>query len=65
MTRRSIGRAVELCAGMGGVGIGLRDAGFQVVRAYDSWTEAVHIYNYNFHETIARECNLLSPHGRR
>jgi len=57
-------QAVELCAGMGGIGIALRDLGYHVVRAYDSWAESVAIYNNNFSENVAEECNLLSETGR-
>lgn len=35
------GIAVELCAGLGGIGIGLRALGFHIAKAYDSWQEAV------------------------
>ena len=33
--------AVEPCAGMGGIGIGLRALGFTVAKAYDVWDDAV------------------------
>ncbi len=57
--------AVELCAGLGGIGLGLRSLGFHVVRAYDSWDEAVAVYNRNFPGEVAAICNLLSEKGRR
>lgn len=57
--------AVELCAGLGGIGLGLRRLGFQVARAYDSWDEAVAIYNHNAPESVAITCNLLSRDGKR
>ena len=31
----SVGTAVELCCGFGGIGIGLRMLGFDVIKAYD------------------------------
>ena len=62
---REPGTAVELCAGLGGIGIGLRALGYEVARAYDSWDEAVAIYNHNFPGEVAATCNLLSPAGRR
>ena len=62
---KEAGVAVELCAGLGGIGIGLRALGYQVARAYDSWAEAVAIYNHNFPSDIAVTCNLLSNAGRR
>lgn len=40
-------RAVELFAGAGGMSLGLKQAGFDVVAAYDSWQEAVDIYRAN------------------
>lgn len=58
------GRAIELCAGMGGMGIGLRALGFDVARAFDSWNQAVAIYNHNFGEGSAEECNVRSRDGR-
>ena len=59
-----LGVAVELCSGMGGIGIGLRALGFQIAKAYDSWTEAVAIYNRNSSGEIAATCNLLSEKGQ-
>jgi len=59
-----LGVAVELCSGMGGIGIGIRALGFHIAKAYDSWTEAVAIYNRNFSGEIAATCNLLSEKGQ-
>jgi DNA (cytosine-5)-methyltransferase 1 len=56
--------AIELCAGLGGIGIGLRALGFKVARAYDSWKEAVAIYKHNFGDDVATTANLLSKQGR-
>jgi DNA (cytosine-5)-methyltransferase 1 len=56
--------AVELCAGLGGIGIGLRALGFHIAKAYDSWDESVATYNHNFGE-VAATCNLLSEKGRQ
>ena len=58
------GVAVELCAGLGVMGIGLRALGFHIAKAYDSWVDAVAAYNYNFPDDVAAECNLLSRSGR-
>ena len=55
--------AVELCSGLGGIGIGLRALGFYIARAYDSSEEAVAVYNHNLGGT-AVSCNLLSAKGR-
>ena len=49
---------------MGGIGIGIRALGFHIAKAYDSWTEAVAIYNRNFSGEIAATCNLLSEKGQ-
>lgn len=49
---------------MGGIGVGLRALGFHVAKAYDSWTEAVAIYNRNSSGEIASTCNLLSEKGQ-
>ena len=59
------GMAVELCAGFGGIGIGLRALGFNIAKAYDSWEDAVAIYNHNFGEEVAATANLLSERGRQ
>ena len=65
VAQRTLGQAVELCAGLGGIGIGLRNLGFQVTKAYDSWSEAVAVYNHNFGESAAATANLLTEQGRR
>lgn len=57
--------AVELCCGMGAIGLGLRSLGFQVAHAYDSWTEAVAIYNHIAPEPVAVTCDLLTDEGMR
>jgi DNA (cytosine-5)-methyltransferase 1 len=64
-TAGHLGAAVELCAGLGGIGIGLRALGFHVARAYDSWEQSVAIYNHNFTGEIAATANLLSDKGWR
>lgn len=61
---KSRGTAIELCCGLGGIGIGLRALGFKVARAYDSWPEAVAVYNHNAGSDVAVECNILSGAGR-
>lgn len=40
-------RVVELFSGAGGMSLGLRQAGFEIVRAYDAWPVAVANYNHN------------------
>jgi DNA (cytosine-5)-methyltransferase 1 len=61
---QSRGSAIELCCGLGGIGIGLRALGFTVARAYDSWAEAVAVYNHNAGSDVAVKCNVLSSAGR-
>jgi len=56
--------AIELCCGLGGISQGLRALGFHIAKAYDSWDEAVAIYNHNAPEPVASTCNLLSENGR-
>jgi DNA (cytosine-5)-methyltransferase 1 len=57
--------AVELCCGMGGIGIGLAAAGYEVTAAYDAWPEAVAVYNHNSPKPVAQVCDLLSAEGKR
>ena len=57
--------AVELCCGMGGIGIGLAAAGYEVAGAYDAWAEAVAVYNHNSPKRVAKECDLLSEEGKK
>ncbi len=57
--------AVELCCGMGGIGIGLAAAGYEVVGAYDTWAEAVAVYNHNSPNPVATECDILSEEGKK
>jgi DNA (cytosine-5)-methyltransferase 1 len=56
-------RAIELCAGFGGIGLGLQALGFDIVRAYDSWDAAVAVYNHNFSGERAVCRNLLTAAG--
>jgi DNA (cytosine-5)-methyltransferase 1 len=65
INKRTDRTAVELCSGFGGIGIGLHSIGFKIVKAYDSWNEAVAVYNHNFGDQIASIANLLSEKGRR
>lgn len=59
------GAAVEFCCGMGGIGIGLAAAGYEVVAAYDAWPEAVAVYNHNAPKPVAKACDVLSEEGKR
>lgn len=40
-------RAVELFVGAGGMSLGLRRAGIEVIQAYDAWSPAVEVYRRN------------------
>ena len=57
--------AIEFCAGLGGISIGLEALGFRIERAYDCWEEAVAVYNHNFQTKVAVRCNLLSAAARK
>jgi DNA (cytosine-5)-methyltransferase 1 len=50
---------------MGGIGIGLAAAGYEVTAAYDSWAEAVAVYNHNSLKQVAKTCDILSEEGKR
>ena len=58
-------QAIELGCGLGGISLGLRELGFGIQRAYDSWDKAVRIYNHNSSDPIASVCDLLSREGRQ
>ncbi|MCB5204439.1 DNA cytosine methyltransferase [Neorhizobium sp. T786] len=55
-------RVVELFSGAGGMSLGLQQAGFEILRAYDAWPVAVENYNRNIgnHAVIADLKDLLS-----
>ncbi len=50
---------------MGGIGIGLAVAGYEVVSAYDTWAEAVAVYNHNSPKPVATKCDILSKEGKK
>ena len=53
-------RVVDLFSGCGGLSLGLKNAGFDVVAAYDSWDVAVKCYNANFTHA-AQAMDLTKP----
>lgn len=61
---RAVRTAVELCCGMGGIGIGLAAVGYRVVKAYDAWSAAVAVYNHNAPEPVASTCDILTATGK-
>lgn len=48
-------RAVDLFSGCGGMSLGLEQAGFDVVGAFDNWEPALTIYKENFKHPIFNE----------
>lgn len=47
-------RVIDLFAGAGGMSLGLRNAGFDVVAAYDNWKPAIATYQHNMGNHIRR-----------
>lgn len=45
-------RAVDLFSGCGGMSLGMMQAGFQVIGAFDNWNPAIEIYRANFKHPI-------------
>ncbi|GGF73011.1 hypothetical protein GCM10007301_36030 [Azorhizobium oxalatiphilum] len=55
---------VEVCCGAGGMSLGLRNAGFNIVAAYDTWAPALAVYKDNFpmKKTLLRPLPLNRGH---
>ena len=51
-------RTIDLFCGGGGLSQGLKDAGFDVVAAYDWWQPAIDFYNQNFKDHKAYKLDL-------
>lgn len=47
-------RAVDLFCGCGGMSLGFKNAGFQLLAAYDNWDAAINIYKSNFEHPIIK-----------
>ncbi len=45
--------AIDLFCGAGGLSLGFKEAGFNIVFGLDAWEDAITTYKYNFPETIA------------
>lgn len=51
-------KAIDLFAGCGGLSLGFKKAGFDVVAAYDHWRPAVEVYRANFKDHPIFDCDL-------
>jgi len=47
-------RVVDLFCGTGGMSLGLKNAGFDIVRSIDSWQKAVDVYRLNLGDHVRR-----------
>lgn len=62
-------RVVDLFAGCGGLSLGLQQAGFNVVAAFDNWESAIKVYQKNFAhpifacdlQNVQTAVNLIKP----
>lgn len=45
-------RVIDLFAGCGGFSLGLKEAGFDIIVAYDNWKPAIQVYEDNFDHPI-------------
>ncbi|HCA09392.1 DNA cytosine methyltransferase [Chryseobacterium sp.] len=45
-------RTVDLFSGCGGLSLGLENAGFNVVAAYENWNVAIEVYQQNFNHPV-------------
>ncbi|MCX7321623.1 MAG: DNA cytosine methyltransferase [Hyphomicrobiales bacterium] len=48
-------RTVELFCGAGGLSLGFKRAGFELIQAYDSWNKAVEVYRRNLGGSVWQE----------
>lgn len=48
-------RAIDLFSGCGGMSLGMEQAGFEVVGAFDNWDPAIEIYRSNFTHPIIKQ----------
>lgn len=64
VTRPEIGkghlRTVDLFAGCGGMSLGFKNAGFDLIAAFDNWKPAIEVYRQNFDNPIY-ERDLSDP----
>lgn len=52
-------RVVDLFCGCGGMSLGFKEAGFNIVAAYDNWEPAINIYRNNFSHQVIK-CDLMN-----
>jgi DNA (cytosine-5)-methyltransferase 1 len=53
--------AIDLFCGAGGMSLGLKNAGFDIVAALDNWEPAVRTYQHNFgHPILAKDIRTVS-----
>lgn len=57
----NIGPAVELCCGLGGMGLGLGRLGVEISAGFDIWDQAVSVYRQNSVGARAETLDLLDP----
>ena len=56
-------KAVALLSGCGGLALGFRNAGFEVVAAFDNWDPALTVFRKNFPESQVFNCDLGNLNG--
>jgi len=52
-------RAIDLFCGAGGSSYGARQAGVEIVAAFDNWQPAVDTFNRNFGAGVARQADIF------
>ena len=51
-------KVIDLFCGCGGMSLGFRNAGFEIVAAFDNWKNALDVYKKNFHHENIEEMDL-------
>jgi DNA (cytosine-5)-methyltransferase 1 len=60
-----VGPAIELCCGLGGMGLGLTRLGVDISAGFDVWERALAVYRHNRVGGRAEALDLLDPLGPR
>jgi len=55
-------KVFDLFCGCGGLSLGFQQAKFDVIAAYDNWSEAIDVYNRNFKKHSAQKVDLSSEY---